>query len=186
VSRTVVREAIRALAERGMVTIRPGNGVFVSDIVATHVSDQVGRLFRLNGNSYEEVVLVRRILEVEIAGLAAQHADAVNLQEMQNAIDLMYATQDSEERFIAADREFHAALARATKNKILPILLDVFADQLQEFMRHMLRVNGAAQDGIAHHKIIFEAVKKGDSEEAKERMRQHLQQGMELAIKASS
>jgi len=181
VSRTVVREAIRALAERGMVTIQPGHGVFVSEIVATHVSDQVGRLFRLNGSSYDEIVLVRRILEIEIAGLAAQNADPDNLQEMENAINLMAASRDSEERFVAADREFHAALARATKNRILPILVDAFADQLQEFMRRMFRVNGAAQGGIAFHRAIFEAVKKGNVEEAKECMRQHLKQGTELA-----
>jgi DNA-binding FadR family transcriptional regulator len=185
VSRTVVREAIRALAERGMVTIRPGQGVFVSEIVATHVSDQVGRLFRLNGSSYDEIVLVRRILEVEIAGLAAHNAEPTDLQEMQNAIDLMEETQESEERFVAADREFHAALARATKNKILPILLDAFADQLQEFMRRMFRVEGAAQDGLSYHKAIYEAVKKGNVDQARECMLQHLKQGTELALKAS-
>src|SRR5262245_49310224 len=79
VSRTVVREAIKALSERGMVTIQPGYGIFVREFDANHVSGQVGRLFRLNRSSYDDIALVRRILEMEIAGLAAENAQPQDL-----------------------------------------------------------------------------------------------------------
>lgn len=176
VSRTVVREAVKALSERGMVRIQPGHGIFVAEINANHVSDQVGRLFRLDGNSYKDIALVRKILEVEIVGLAAEHATPRDLQAMAAAIDSMDEHVDSAEIFVAADRDFHAALAQATKNKILPILLDAFADQLQEFQKHIFLVQGAPQQGQLDHKAIYAAVKTGDVQQAREWMTRHLDQ----------
>ncbi len=174
VSRTVVREAVKALSERGLVTIQPGNGIFVSDLDSNHISDQVGRLFRLNGSSYRDIAVVRRILEVEIAGLAAQNATSEDLAEMKAAIDFMEAHQDSIEQFVLGDRNFHAALARSTHNKILPALLDAFVDQLDEFKRLIFLVEGAPQQGQASHKAIYAAVCEGDVERARAAMLRHV------------
>lgn len=174
VSRTVVREAVKALSERGLVTIQPGNGIFVSHMDSNHISDQVGRLFRLNESSYKDIAVVRRVLEVEIAGLAAQHATPQDLDDMQVAIEFMEVNQDEIDQFVMGDRDFHAALARATKNKILPVLLDAFVDQLDEFKRLIFLVQGAPQQGQKSHKEIFEAVKQGNVEQAREAMLRHV------------
>jgi GntR family transcriptional repressor for pyruvate dehydrogenase complex len=174
VSRTVVREAIKALAERGLVAIQPGQGVFVSAPNSNQISNQLARLFRLSGRSNDDLLAVRRILEVEIAGLAAGKGTDQELQDMRKAIDVMEEHIDSAESYVAADQDFHAALARATGNEILPILIEAFVDRLQESRRMIFRVHGAPQRGQVFHHAIYNAVTRGDAQAAREAMQQHL------------
>ena len=79
VGRGVVREAVKLLAERGLVTISRGRGTFVSQVDVKLYSEQLGRFFRRGGHSYNDLHEVRQILEVEIAGLAAQKATKEDL-----------------------------------------------------------------------------------------------------------
>ncbi len=176
VSRTVVREAVKTLVERGLVSIQPGQGIFVAAPNTNLLSGQLERFFRLNARFLEDLLVVRRILEVEIAGLAPQKATAQDLKEMQEAIERMDKQLESAEGFVKADQDFHAALARATRNEILPLLLEALVDRLQESRRMIFRVKGAPQRGQTFHRAIYEAVKNGDVRGAQEAMRQHLRQ----------
>lgn len=176
VSRTVVREAIKALAERGLVAIQPGHGVFVAAPDSSQISSQLARLFRLNSRSNDDLLALRRILEVEIAGQAAGKATDQQLQDMQKAIDRMEENISTAEGYVAADQDFHAALARASGNKIFPILIEALVDRLQESRRLIFRVHGAPQRGQLFHRAIYDAVKRGDAKAAREAMQQHLLQ----------
>ena len=186
VARGVIREAIKVLSSRGLVTVEPGRGTFIAEIGTDSISDHLGRFFRMGKQSHNDLNELRRVLEVEIATLAAQRATSADLAEMQQAIDAMERDIHSPEEYIAADQTFHAALARATQNSMFPLLIDVIADLLQESRRVIFRqVPGAPARGQLWHCRIYEAVKNHDEVAAREAMRAHMQQVSEDAQASS-
>lgn len=178
VGRGVVREAVKLLAERGLVTISPGRGTFVSGLDLKFHSEQLGRLFRRGGHSYSDLHEVRQILEVEIAGQAAQKATAADLEKMRRAIAEMDATVSpfTQVEFIKADRVFHAALAEATHNSVFPLLMDMLMELLEEPRFLMSQTPGVPVRSQTHHRLIFESVLQGDAAAARQTMWQHTQQ----------
>src|SRR5215831_2000709 len=83
VSRTAVREAVKALREKGLVEAYPGRGTFITDGTSYSIRQSFDRMMRIGqpeASAY--LVEVREILEPEIAGLAAARADAEDLASM--------------------------------------------------------------------------------------------------------
>ncbi len=181
VARGVVREAVKLLGARGLVTVMPGRGTFIAEISSDSISDHLGRYFRLGSNSHADLNELRRILEVEIAFLAAQRATPDSFEEMQQAILDMDQSIDIPEDYIAADMEFHLALAKAAQNEMFPMLIEVLADLLRESRKMIFQVAGAPKRGQLWHRRIYEAVKEHDAHAAREAMQQHMQQVAEDA-----
>ena len=178
VGRGVVREAVKVLAERGLVTILPGRGTFVSELDPKLRSEQLGRFFRRGGHSYSDLHEVRKILEVEIAGLAAQRATPQDLEKMRQALEEMDAnlSPSTQAEFIKADTDFHAALAEATHNPVFALLIDMLMDLLEEARFLMSKMSGVPAKSQAGHKLIYESVRQGDVSAACQAMWQHTQQ----------
>lgn len=180
VSRTAVREAVKALREKGLVEIRPGKGTYISDIISSTsgvVRNSLGVIIAAGlGDGMLDLVQVREILEVEIATLAATKATEEEIQIMQDAVAVMDEATDDADRYIEADLEFHLALAKATQNPLIPVLIDPIINLLQEQRRGIFSVEGGPQRGQAHHKRILEAVIKHDSVAAHQAMVAHLNQ----------
>lgn len=176
VGRGVIREGIKVLEERGLVSIKPGEGIFVAEIDMDVVTNQLERFLRMGSTSNDDLGEVRRILEIEIAGLAAQRAEGEDLESMRQAIEAMEGNILSPEKYIAADHAFHSALAKSTRNELLPLLLEVFVDRLQETRQMTFRVPGAPERGQVWHNAIYEAIENGNVQAAKESMSMHLRQ----------
>jgi GntR family transcriptional repressor for pyruvate dehydrogenase complex len=181
VARGVVREAVKVLEVRGLVAIEPGRGTFVVEDDTQSLSNHLARLFRMGRITHGDLIELRRVLEVEIAGLAAQHASAESIKEMKQAVEEMDENISSPERYIAADLNFHLALARATQNKMFPLLIEVIVDLLQESRRLIYHVPGAPERGQAWHRLIAESVEKRDALGANDAMAKHMQQVAEDA-----
>ena len=182
VSRTVVREAIRALAVRGLLKIKPGCGTYVRALDAKDVSGPIELFLRLykSPDRFDELFQVRRMIEIECAGLAAAHASQDDLATLERAVEGMAENVDDPETFTRQDLAFHMALASATHNGLLPLLLSPITRLLFELI--LLSVHGpsASERGLYHHKSILEAIRKGDHESAREAMRDHLRTSQEL------
>jgi GntR family transcriptional repressor for pyruvate dehydrogenase complex len=176
VARGVVREAVKLLGARGLVTIKPGRGTFIAEIGTNSILDHLGRFFRLGNQSHSDLNELRRILEVEIAFLAAHRAKAEDLAEMKQAIQKMDDNIKVPESYIDADMDFHLALARAAQNVMFPLLTEVLADLLRESRLMIFKVSGAPERGQGWHRKIYGAVKKQDAEAAREAMMQHMLQ----------
>jgi GntR family transcriptional repressor for pyruvate dehydrogenase complex len=176
VARGVVREALKVLAVKGLVTVEPGRGTFVADVDIDSVSEHLARLFRMGKMPHIDLIEFRKILEIEMAELAARRATPENLVEMKQAIADMDRHISSPEEYIAADLNFHLALAKATRNGMFPLLIEVVVDLLQQSRRLIFRVAGAPERGQHWHRLIHEAIEAGDTGRAREAMRQHLEQ----------
>jgi len=178
VSRTAVREAIKALREKGLVEIQSGRGTFITRDEDRTFRNSLGWVVKGRGSRLAELVQVRDILEPEIAAIAAEQATAEDLQKLDEAVRVMdqaLADQDAD-AFIETDLDFHLALAHATRNTLIPILLDPIVDLLREQRRRIFLVDGGAQRGQRHHKKILKAVVDRDPKAAWAAMKAHLAQ----------
>ena len=185
VARGVVREAMKVLAARGLIQVEPGRGTFVVELGAGSVSDHLGRYLRIGKPSHNDLIEFRRVLEVEIAYLAAQRIEAKDLAELEQAIVEMDRHISSPEEYVEADQDFHLVLARATHNSLFPLLIEVIADLMQESRRLIFRVSGAPQRGQEWHRQIYAALTRGDPQAAREAMRCHMDQVTEDAKKTN-
>ena len=179
VSRTAVREAMKILAQKGLVDMRPGRGTIVIDGAHEAMQDSIGLVMKLRlgevGGS-ENLVEVRTILETEIAALAAARATEKEIVAMREAIQTMDENLDNADAFIAADNRFHEALAQATQNALIVMLIKSIVNLLSEQRKQVFQVEGGPQRGQIHHKRILDNVIRREPEAARAAMRSHLQQ----------
>jgi GntR family transcriptional repressor for pyruvate dehydrogenase complex len=177
VSRTAVREAMRALMEKGLVEILVGRGTFVVDSTSKVLRNSLSLVLRVEQkNRIANIVEIREMLEPEIAARAAQKATPEHIAKMEASIVRMDESIDDIDAFIVADQEFHQALAEATQNELIPTLIGPFMDLLQEQRwRVGLAVGGTAR-GQEHHKRILRMVVDKDPEGAFKAMKMHLKQ----------
>ena len=180
VSRTAVREAFKALREKGLVEVRPGRGTFITNGTSRAARNSFGLMMRIDQTEgSQDLVEVREIFEPEIAALAATRATDEQIAGMQAAVATMDASMTNAHTFIEADLDFHLALAEASQNSLIPTLIDFIVDLLREQRTRIFYVPGGAERGQFHHKRILEAVTRHDPEAAREAMRVHLQQARE-------
>jgi GntR family transcriptional repressor for pyruvate dehydrogenase complex len=176
VSRTAVREAVKALSEKGLIEIRPGRGTFVIN-EGPDMRHSLGRLMKFDSpEGSSSLVEVREILEPEIAALAALRVTDELIATMQQAVDTMETALDNVDVFVEADLDFHLAMAEATQNLIIPALLDTIIDLLREQRKRTGLVNGGLKRGQYHHRRILEAVIRRDPGAARIAMQRHLEQ----------
>lgn len=178
VSRTAVREAVKALREKGLVQVQPGRGTFITDGTSRAMRHSLGLMAKFGGvESSRNLVEVREILEPEIAALAASRANDEQIAALHRAVETMDTALTDAETFIEADLDFHLALADATQNFLVPTLIDSIIELLRQDRKNVfLYVEGGAARGQFHHKRILEAVLAHDPDKARQAMRAHLEQ----------
>jgi len=177
VSRTAVREAVKALRQKGLLETYPGRGTFVTNATSKAMRHSLNLVVKLGTtNDSGDLVQVREMLEPQIAALAALHATGEQLAAMTEAVAAMDAALNNADAFIEGDLDFHLALAEATQNDIIPILIDSIIDLLREQRKRIFLAPGGPQRGQVHHKRILDAVVRRDPQAAHEAMRAHLQQ----------
>lgn len=182
ISRASVREAIRSLEISGLVEIIPGKGTFVRELSESVIVDPISSSL-LSSKGLMELLEVRRVLEPQIAALAAQRAQPIHIQEMQAALQeverrLERNRYDEAVKPIIA---FHRAVTKATGNHLMERLINAIAGLLSESMRTTLRIPGRPARSLEGHRQILAAIKAGDAAAAQEAMMRHLS-GLEEAI----
>jgi GntR family transcriptional regulator, transcriptional repressor for pyruvate dehydrogenase complex len=184
VSRTVVREAVRSLVAKGLLEVHSGSGTFVRVVAPEAVTESLRMLLRSSAGSYDSVLEVRQLLEVEIARLAAERATPQDLAAMEQTIVALAVTEGDPEAFARADVAFHAALARATQNDLFVILHDSIFDALLEVRRKgAAQVPGTVQRALYHHSDILRCVRAHDPLAAQEAMRAHLEESRQTMLR---
>ena len=179
VSRTAVREAMKILAQKGLIEMRPGRGTIVIDGAHEAMQHSIGLVMKLKlgevGGS-DNLVEVREILETEIAALAAARATEKEIAVMREAVRVMDESLNDADAFIAADNNFHEALAQATQNTLILILVNSIVNLLSEQRKQIFETEGGPQRGQFHHRRILESVIRHDPEAARAAMHAHLRQ----------
>jgi GntR family transcriptional repressor for pyruvate dehydrogenase complex len=175
VSRTVIREAVRALAAKGLIDVRTGSGLRVAAVDGSAVSESMSLYLRGGTLEYPKVHEVRKTLEVEIAGLAAERATREDVAAMRKICERMEELVDTDvEEASRLDLEFHRAIAVATDNDLHLLLLDSIGEALLEVRRENLRRPPAVTEALASHRAILDRIRARDREGARHSMSEHL------------
>jgi GntR family transcriptional repressor for pyruvate dehydrogenase complex len=184
VSRGVVREGIRALEERGLITVKHGKGATVNELSAWNTLDPDVLRPLLAGpyrvDVLEDYMEARRILEVEAAGLAAERAREEDLETMRRALAAMEqaatgrATRATEERFHEADIAFHQALIGGTRNRALCSLTESIHAAVLTTRFWLARPEYRLERAMPEHRAILAAVAARDPQAARAAMSTHL------------
>jgi len=177
VSRTAVREAVKALREKGLVEAYSGRGTFITDGTTQAVRQSLDLMVKIGqpeGSTH--LAEVRTILEPEIAALAATRIQESELATMREAVAVMDRAGRDPDAYIEADLDFHLALAEGAANPLILSLLDSIVGLLREQRLRIFKIPGGPERGQIHHKRILDAVERHDAEAAREAMRAHLEQ----------
>lgn len=177
VSRTAVREAVKALREKGLVEAYSGRGTFITDGTTQAVRQSLDLMVKIGqSEGLAHLAEVRAILEPEIAALAAMRIQESEVATMREAVAIMDKAGQDPDAYIEADLDFHLALAEGAANPLILSLLDSIVGLLREQRMRIFRVPGGPERGQVYHKRILEAVERHDAEKARAAMRAHLEQ----------
>jgi len=174
VSRTVVREAVRALVAKGVIEVRSGSGLRVAAVDAAAVTESMSLFLRGGTLDFEKVHEVRALLEVHIAGLAAERATDADIARLREVHERMQREADDVEAAARDDLEFHRAIAKATQNDLYLLLLDSIGSTLIDIRRENLG-SGSAPMTLAQHEQALDRIAARDAAGARAAMAAHLE-----------
>ena len=185
VSRTVVREAVHQLKSKALVTSRQGSGVFVAQPPA-HAALAFDPAVLASVQAVVHVVEVRRVLEGEIAALAAERATRSQIAELRRALKAIDAAVADGGNGVAEDLAFHRVIGEATGNPQFRLLIGFLEQYLREGMR-ITRGNESRRSDFMQavqqeHHAIVEAIAARDPAAARLHATQHLIRGEDRLI----
>jgi len=175
-SRGVVREALRLLSARGMIEVFHGRGSRVLPRHRWQLLDQLVHLMQEDRRVPRDLLQLRRVLEVEIAGMAAESASDAQLEAMGLTIDQMRADADRPEICIEHDIQFHRLLAEAAGNVLLPLVLEPVGQLLRASRLATIHNPGSVDRSVMAHQQILDQVRARDMAGSRDAMHRHLVQ----------
>lgn len=177
VSRTVVREAVKALEARGVLESATGSGVSVRRVDFNMVSRSLETYMQLANRDDFEIRLneVRRVLEVEMVALAAGRRTPEQLTQLRQICQQMRSSDNSAKQMAELDFRLHLTLAEATQNELFKVLLAPLINQLRDQIVLTWEDFPRPVDLVfEQHEAIVSAVEKGEAEAARQAMTKHL------------
>jgi DNA-binding FadR family transcriptional regulator len=175
VSRTVIREAVRHLAAKGVLEARSGSGVRVANIGHNGVSESIELFLTRNGPvDPEKVNEVRQCIELQTVAYAAERASEEQLRTIRVECEKLAGLAGHSEEASLADVAFHRAIAEASGNELFLVLVDSLAEVMLDIRRATLHEPGRAAATLAQHRRIADELERRDAEGAVQAMREHL------------
>lgn len=176
VSRPTLRAGIRSLAAVGVLKSKQGAGTFVVEADASPALDSnpLRLMASLHGFSNAEMFEARLILEMAIAGLAAERATSEHIAALAEELAEMFATLDVPEEYLVHDMRFHQMIAAASGNRIITALMNMVASILFDVRSKTVHRAHDLKESADMHRLIFRAIREGNTESARGAMRDHL------------
>jgi DNA-binding FadR family transcriptional regulator len=180
VSRTVIREAVRVLAGKGLIEVKHGSGMLVQPESHWNYLDPLILFKHLQVNQDKSILNALfelwRVIEVEVVALAALRRKPEHLQTLQTLIAKMLTVLDDPKAYTLLDIAFHDTILAAAGNRLLAQTLRPARQAI--FASHMIssqRTAGIASSEHSHEEIAS-AIERGDQESARREMLVHISQ----------
>jgi len=175
VSRSSLREALRALAMLGVAEMRHGDGTYLTNLQPGSLMRSVGLVLALSDSGLEELFEARKLVEPGLAALAAERIDFAAAAELMRCAEASPEALEDAEAFMWNDIELHGRIARAANNAVLCRLLDSVASMGIASRRRTGRLAKVRLQSAQDHVEIAAAIAAGDAEEARKAMLRHLE-----------
>jgi len=174
VSRTSVREALRALESLGLVEIRPGEGTFVRQVSIDTLIEPLALLMVSQREAIGELFEARRLIEPALAALAARRATPEELQEMHRILEEQAKEVAAGRTGLEQDAEFHAAIGAAAHNRAITRIAHAVMDLLRQSREESLNTPGRPTRSHEDHRRLLAAIRARDEAAARQAMIDHL------------
>ena len=176
VSRTSVREALRALETQGLIVSRTGAGNFVADLPVESLIAPLAAMLIEEKDALADIFEMRKLIEPHIASLAAERATKRDIERMKKILDKQRDAVSRGETGVEADAELHFAIGRATQNQALEKLVSGLMDILSHSREESLQTKDRRRASIESHRKILSAIEVHDRKKAREAMLYHIEQ----------
>jgi GntR family transcriptional repressor for pyruvate dehydrogenase complex len=184
VGRASLREALKALEIMGMIETRLGDGTYVCKRSEFLFRPLLWAITSSSETDVHELIEARRLIEAELAALAAERASSEDLRLIGIHLDKMETAHGSAAEFLEADIDFHLAIGQAAHNSILLNALHLIRNLLQKWIGATLKLDGVEAKALDHHRAIFLAIAKKNVPAARAAMQVHLEEMARHYVKA--
>ena len=174
VSRTSVREALRALQSRGLIDIRAGEGAFIRDISVDALIEPLALVILPHREAVGELFEARRLLEPAISALAARRATREELTEMERILDEQAKEVSQGRTGVAQDTALHSTIANSAHNRAITRIVSALMDLLTQSREESLHTPGRPTRSHEDHRQILDAIRRRDEVAAHRAMLDHL------------
>jgi len=174
VSRTSVREALRALESLGLIEIRAGEGAYVRQVSVESLIEPLALVILTQREAIADLYEARRLLEPPIAALAARRASREEIAEMTRLLDEQAKEVGAGRTGLAQDAAFHSAIVQATHNRAITRIVTTLMDLLSQTREESLSAPGRPQRSHQDHRRILAAIAGRDGPAAQQAMLGHL------------
>ena len=175
VSRSSLREALRALAMLGVAEMRQGDGTYLTNLQPGSLMRSVGLVLAMSDSGLEELFEARKLVEPGLAKLAAERISDEDAAELAHCAAGTHDVLQDPEAFMWADIELHAKIARAACNAVLERLLESIAGMGIASRRRTGRLAPVREQSAHDHVEIAAAIAAHDAEAAYAAMLRHLE-----------
>jgi GntR family transcriptional regulator, transcriptional repressor for pyruvate dehydrogenase complex len=177
-SRASIREALRALQIIGLVECRQGGGNYIKESFEDSLFEPLSIMFVLQNSKPEEILELRKIVEVETAALAAEKISLKELHEIKYIIEQIRESYD-EELNAKLDKQLHYKIAHASGNFLVVSVLTAVSSLIDSFIKDARRIILTQKENreilIEHHENLYKALLEHNKGKAAEVMRKHLE-----------
>lgn len=174
VGRHTVREALKKLQVMGVVESKVGKGSFITNIKVKDVMDFMVAQLVMTPGDIENLIEMRRVLEINAAKLAAERATEEGVEKLEDALLKMKMAMDDSKTFVENDMAFHFLLTNLTNNVYYRIVLNAIGNMLYKLQHEVAELTEAKTRALRFHSLIVEAIKDRNPDEAKRWMANHL------------
>jgi DNA-binding GntR family transcriptional regulator len=165
VSRTPVRQALRALASENLVTFYPRRGAVVAELSVEEI---------------EDIYLIRMLLEGPAARMGAEQSSPQATRALEALYKEMCATPDDTSKWLMLDREFHTSIYDAAHYPRLTQMIKSLRDDVERYVRVYIDVNDNIPRSNAKHALILDAFSAGDGPACEQHTLDHLEEVFQI------
>lgn len=179
ISRTVVREGVKILADKGLLRIQRGRGTEVQALQQWRAFDPAILAARLRHGDKQvvlrEVLILRKAIEPELAAGAARDADERELEQLAECVEELNRADRHVDRYLRADAAFHDLIGDFSRISLGRDIVRTIAQPVQ--MQRMLTsmIPGNPQMAHQQHLAIYDSIRRRDADGARRAMREHLE-----------
>ena len=185
VSRTSVREALRALETQGLVVSRTGMGNFIADLPVESLIGPLARLLIGEKKALADVFEMRKLIEPHIAELAAERATKRDIAQLKRIVAKQVQAVSHGGTGVEADAELHLSIGHATRNQALQKLVSGLMEMLSRSREESLQTSDRRKASIDTHRKIIAAIEKHDKSRARIEMLRHIEE-VEASVLSSN
>ncbi len=174
VSRTSVRQALKALDVLGVLEIKPGSRTYLNKSISKLLINPMKFMTLLHKVDVIELFETRKIIEVALAKLAAENATEKDIERMRAALEESKQNLNKPKIYLYLEMDFHEAIFVASSNRILTAFMASINNLLLETREKTVMIYLDLEDSLKQHIKIFNAIRNRNSKKAGEAMFEHL------------